>query len=257
MAGFTIKDVSKVYGGSVPVETLTNINLTVEDGEFLSILGPSGCGKSTLLEILAGLQLPTAGEVKIDGRKLHGTGIERGVVFQDPSLYPWRTVGQNVELGLELRGVSKAERKAISQKYLDMVGLRGFEQKYPHHLSGGMRQRAGLARALANSPEVLLMDEPFGAVDHLTRLQLQDDLLQIWEAEKKTVVFVTHDVSEAVFLGDRVVLLSPRPGRINQIFRVPQKRPRKRDDIELLKIQNDIYAAIHEVKSQEDLEFTI
>jgi len=257
MAGFTIKDVSKVYGGSVPVETLTNINLTVEDGEFLSILGPSGCGKSTLLEILAGLQLPTAGEVKIDGRKLHGTGIERGVVFQDPSLYPWHTVEQNVELGLELRGVSKAERRAISQKYLDMVGLRGFEHKYPHHLSGGMRQRAGLARALANSPEVLLMDEPFGAVDHLTRLQLQDDLLQIWETEKKTVVFVTHDVSEAVFLGDRVVLLSPRPGRINQIFKVPQKRPRKRDDIELLKIQNDIYAAIHEVKSQEDLEFTI
>jgi len=257
MAGFTIKDVSKIYSGAVPVETLKNINLTVEDGEFLSILGPSGCGKSTLLEILAGLQLPTAGEVKIDGRKLQGTGIERGVVFQDPSLYPWRTVGQNVELGLELRGVSKSDRRTMSQKYLDMVGLQGFEHKYPHHLSGGMKQRAGLARALANSPEVLLMDEPFGAVDHLTRLQLQDDLLKIWEAEKKTVIFVTHDVSEAVFLGDRVILLSPRPGRINQMFKVPNKRPRKRDDVELLRIQTDIYAAIYEVKTEEDLEFTI
>ncbi|MUT65946.1 ABC transporter ATP-binding protein [Paenibacillus sp. NEAU-GSW1] len=257
MAGFSIKGVSKIYGGATPTETLTNIDLTIEDGEFLSILGPSGCGKSTLLEILAGLQSPTSGEVLFGGKKLQGTGIERGVVFQDPSLYPWRTVFQNVELGLEIRGASKADRKASVHKYLEMVGLRGFEHKYPHHLSGGMKQRAGLARALANSPEVLLMDEPFGAVDHLTRLQLQDDLLKIWEAEKKTVVFVTHDVSEAVFLGDRVVLLSPRPGRINTIFHVPNKRTRKRDDIELLKIQNDIYMAIHEVKTQEHLEFTI
>jgi len=257
MAGFTIRGVSKVYGGTSPTETLTNIDLTIEDGEFLSILGPSGCGKSTLLEILAGLQLPSSGEVFIGDKKLQGPGIERGVVFQDPSLYPWRTVSKNVELGLELRGTTKAGRKAAAQKYLDLVGLTGFENKYPHHLSGGMKQRAGLARALANSPEVLLMDEPFGAVDHLTRLQLQDDLLDIWEAEKKTVVFVTHDVSEAVFLGDRVVLLSPRPGRISRIFQVPQKRPRKRDDIELLKIQSDIYAVIHEVKTQESLEFTI
>ncbi|WP_256760452.1 ABC transporter ATP-binding protein [Cohnella sp. WQ 127256] len=257
MAGFLINGVSKVYGGTTPTETLVDIDLTIEDGEFLSILGPSGCGKSTLLEILAGLQLPTSGEIWFEGKKLQGPGIERGVVFQDPSLYPWRTVMQNVELGLELRHKNKVERKLAAQKYLDMVGLQGFENKYPHHLSGGMKQRAGLARALANSPEVLLMDEPFGAVDHLTRLQLQDDLLRIWEAEKKTVVFVTHDVSEAVFLGDRVVLLSPRPGRINKIFRVPNKHPRKRDDIELLKIQNDIYAAIHEVKTQENLEFII
>jgi NitT/TauT family transport system ATP-binding protein len=257
MAGFSIRGVSKIYGGSTPTETLVDIDLTIEDGEFLSILGPSGCGKSTLLEILAGLQLPTSGEVWFGGEKLKGPGIERGVVFQDPSLYPWRTTYKNVELGLELRGVAKNERREAAQRYLDLVGLRGFEHKYPHHLSGGMKQRAGLARALANAPEVLLMDEPFGAVDHLTRLQLQDDLLKIWEAEKKTVVFVTHDVSEAVFLGDRVVLLSPRPGRINRIFQVPKPRPRKRDDIELLKIQNDIYAAIHEVKSPESVEFTI
>lgn len=257
MAGFAINGVSKAYGGAAPTATLSNIDLKIEDGEFLSILGPSGCGKSTLLEILAGLQLPTSGEVLFDGRPLQGPGIERGVVFQDPSLYPWRTVFQNVELGLELRRLPKAERKERVQKYLDMVGLTGFEHKYPHHLSGGMKQRAGLARALAGAPKVLLMDEPFGAVDHLTRLQLQDDLLNIWEAEKKTVVFVTHDVSEAVFLGSRVVLLSPRPGRIKQIFHVPNKRPRKRDDIELAKIQNDIYAAIHDVKTQELLEFII
>ncbi|SFB58228.1 NitT/TauT family transport system ATP-binding protein [Cohnella sp. OV330] len=257
MAGFEVRGVSKVYGGATPTETLSNIDLTIEDGEFLSILGPSGCGKSTLLEILAGLQLPTSGEVWFGGAKLKGPGIERGVVFQDPSLYPWRSVAKNVQLGLEMRGVAKGERREDAQRYLDLVGLKGFEHKYPHHLSGGMKQRAGLARALANGPEVLLMDEPFGAVDHLTRLQLQDDLLRIWEAEKKTVVFVTHDVSEAVFLGDRVVLLSPRPGRINRIFQVPQARPRRRDDAGLLKIQNDIYAAIHEVKSSESLEFTI
>jgi len=257
MAGFSLKGVSKVYGGQTPTVSLSDINLTIEDGEFLSILGPSGCGKSTLLEILAGLQEPSAGEIIFDGQELKGTSRKRGVVFQDPSLYPWRTVSQNVELGLEIRGADKKQRKVSVQKYLDMVGLSGFEHKYPHHLSGGMKQRAGLARALANHPEVLLMDEPFGAVDHLTRLQLQDDLLHIWEAEKKTVVFITHDVSEAVFLGDRVVLLSPRPGRIHSIFQVPSKRPRRRDDVELLKIQNDIYAAIHDVKTQEHLEFVI
>ncbi|MHA7966343.1 ABC transporter ATP-binding protein [Paenibacillus sp. CAU 1782] len=257
MAGFLISDVSKVYDGATPTETLRGIDLTIQDGEFLSILGPSGCGKSTLLEILAGLQTPTSGEVSFDGKALKGPGIERGVVFQDPSLYPWRTVLKNIELGLELRGVERRERREAAQRYVDLVGLGGFEQKYPHQLSGGMKQRAGLARALANSPEVLLMDEPFGAVDHLTRLQLQDDLLNIWEGEKKTIVFVTHDVSEAVFLGDRVVLLSPRPGRINRIFQVPKPRPRKRDDLELLQIQNEIYAALLEVKSEESLEFTI
>ncbi|SDD17140.1 NitT/TauT family transport system ATP-binding protein [Paenibacillus sp. UNCCL117] len=257
MAGFEINDVSKIYGGSSPTETLSHIQLHIEDGEFLAILGPSGCGKSTLLDILAGLQPASSGEVLFEGKPLTGPGKERGVVFQDPSLYPWRTVFQNVELGLEIGGVPKPERKLRVQKYLDLVGLKGFEHKYPHHLSGGMRQRAGLARALSNSPKVLLMDEPFGAVDHLTRLQLQDDLLTIWQAEKKTVVFITHDVSEAVFLGDRVVLLSPRPGRIRSIFQVRAKRPRKRDDVELLKIQQDIYATIHEIKTEEDLEFTI
>lgn len=257
MAGFEVKDVGKIYEGHVPVETLQNINLSIKDGEFVCLLGPSGCGKSTLLEILAGLQSPSSGDVLFDGESMKGTDKRLGVVFQDPSLYPWRTISRNVELGLEMRGADKIKRRERVQSYLKMVGLSGFEQKYPHQLSGGMRQRAGIARALANDPEVLLMDEPFGAVDHLTRLQLQDDLLEIWKKEKKTVVFVTHDVSEAVFLGTRVVLLSARPGRINQIFNIPQKHPRKRDDLELLKIQNDIYAAIYDIKTQEDLEYII
>lgn len=257
MARFEVRDVGKTYDGRIPVETLQHIDLSIQDGEFVCLLGPSGCGKSTLLEILAGLQNPSSGEVLFDGESLKGTDRRLGVVFQDPSLYPWRTIARNVELGLEMRGADKKERRERVQSYLEMVGLSGFEQKYPHQLSGGMRQRAGIARALANDPEVLLMDEPFGAVDHLTRLQLQDDLLEIWEKEKKTVVFVTHDVSEAVFLGTRVVLLSARPGRINKIFKIPQKHPRKRDDLELLQIQNDIYAAIYDIKTQEDLEYTI
>lgn len=257
MAGFSINHVSLIYPGIVPTETLADINLTINDGEFLCILGPSGCGKSSLLELLAGLQMPSSGDIVFESEKLRGPNNKLGVVFQDPSLYPWRTVLQNVELGLEIRGGRKKERRQTVQKYLEMVGLRGFEHKYPHHLSGGMRQRAGLARALANSPKVLLMDEPFGAVDHLTRLQLQSDLLDIWEAEKKTVVFVTHDVGEAVYLGDRVVLLSPRPGKINKIFTIPHKRPRHREALELLQIQNDIYSAIYDIKTQADLEYVL
>ena len=257
MGGFAIRSLSKSYGGPSPVNTLAEIDLTIGDGEFLCILGPSGCGKSTLLEILAGLQSPTSGEVTFAGQRLEGPGLERGVVFQDPSLYPWRTVARNVELGLELRGEPRAERRARVRAWLERVGLRGFDEHYPHQLSGGMKQRAGLARALAGEPEVLLMDEPFGAVDHLTRLQLQDDLLRLWEEDKKTVVFVTHDVTEAVYLGDRVVLLSPRPGRIKQIFRVPPKRPRRRDALELIKVQSDIYAAIQDVKTEETVEFLI
>ncbi len=246
-----------VYGGAEPTETLADVNLDIEDGEFLCILGPSGCGKSTLLEILAGLQQPTAGEVRFGPDALIGPDRRLGVVFQDPSLYPWRTIQRNVELGLEIGETGKRERSEAAQRYLKMVGLAGFERKYPHQLSGGMRQRAGLARAFANRPEVLLMDEPFGAVDHLTRLQLQDDLLAIWEADRKTVVFVTHDVSEAVYLGDRVVLLSPRPGRIQEVFAVPQRRPRKREDAELLKIQQDIYLAIQQVRAPDSVEFAI
>ncbi|WJH35811.1 ABC transporter ATP-binding protein [Paenibacillus sp. CC-CFT747] len=257
MAGFAVRGVSKIYEGPEPTVTLQDIHLTIEPGEFVCLLGPSGCGKSTLLELLAGLQAPTGGEVLLDGTRLQGPSRKLGVVFQDPSLFPWRTIEQNVGLGLELAGVGKAERKERVQAFLEMVGLQGFGGKYPHQLSGGMKQRAGIARALVGSPEILLMDEPFGAVDHLTRLQLQSDLLRIWQEAKKTVVFVTHDVSEAVFLADRIVLLSPRPGRIQRIFPITLPRPRRLDDLNLLKFQNDIYSAIYDVKTEEDLEFTI
>lgn len=257
MAEFVIRQVSKVYPGPAATKSLEEINLTIRDGEFLCILGPSGCGKSTLLEVLAGLQQPTSGEIFFNQEKLQTPNHKLGFVFQDPSLYPWRTIADNVELGLEIKGVGQAERRVRAEKYLEMVGLQGFEKKYPHQLSGGMRQRAGIARALANNPEVLLMDEPFGAVDHLTRLQLQKDLLDIWQAEKKTVVFVTHDVSEAVFLADRVVLFTPRPGKIKKIFDIKHTRPRRRDDTELLNIQNEIYLSIYDVKTDADLEYTL
>ncbi|WP_325536759.1 ABC transporter ATP-binding protein [Sporomusa sp.] len=257
MAEFVIRQVSKVYPGPSATKSLEEINLTIRDGEFLCILGPSGCGKSTLLEILAGLQQPTSGEIFFNQEKLQTPNPKLGFVFQDPSLYPWRTIADNVALGLEIKGIAKTERKARAEKYLAMVGLQGFENKYPHQLSGGMRQRAGIARALVNNPEVLLMDEPFGAVDHLTRLQLQNDLLDIWQAEKKTVVFVTHDVSEAVFLADRVVLFTPRPGKIKRNFAIKNTRPRRRDDTGLLNMQNEIYMSIYDVKTDADLEYIL
>jgi NitT/TauT family transport system ATP-binding protein len=257
MAQFIVQQVSKVYDGIQPVVTLKNINLQFEDSEFTCILGPSGCGKSTLLELLAGLQKPTSGHIFIDSEEVVGPNEKLGVVFQDASLYPWRTIFQNVSIGLEFAGYKKAAIKPNVEKYLKLVGLDQFADKYPHHLSGGMRQRAGIARALVSSPEVLLMDEPFGAVDHLTRLKLQDDLLEIWEKEKKTVIFVTHDVSEAVYLADRVVLLSARPGEVQEIFNITVPRPRRRNDLLLLNIQNKIYSAIYQVSSEENLEYTI
>lgn len=257
MAEFVIQEVSKVYPGPAEIQSLENINLKIQDGEFLCILGPSGCGKSTLLEILAGLQQPTGGQILFNGEPLKTPNTKLGFVFQDPSLYPWRTVIDNVALGPEIQEVDKKTRRARAQKYLEMVSLSGFEEKYPHQLSGGMRQRAGIARALTTEPEVLLMDEPFGAVDHLTRLQLQNDLLKIWQAEKKTIIFVTHDVAEAVFLASRVVLLTPRPGKIKKIFTVRQERPRRRDDAELLRIQNEIYLSINDVKTDADLEYVL
>ncbi|NPV53222.1 MAG: ABC transporter ATP-binding protein [Firmicutes bacterium] len=257
MPEIVLSNISKVFPGVQEVVALADINLTVKDGEFLSILGPSGCGKSTLLEIIAGLQLASSGEVLVDGKSVDEPSPDIGVVFQDSSLYPWRSVIENIELGPEIRGIPRRSRREVVEKYIDMVKLKGFEKRYPHQLSGGMRQRVGLARSLANNPRVLLMDEPFAAVDHLTRLQLQDDLLEIWGKEKKTIVFITHDVTEAVFLGDRVVLLTPRPGQIQKIFAVPVKRPRSRGDPELLAIQDKIYRLIYGVRSEEDLEYIL
>src|SRR5918993_185672 len=207
-----VRNISQIYPGGV--EALNNISLTFPEGELTSLLGPSGCGKTTLLKIIAGLLEPTSGEVWVRGRRVTGPGPERSFVFQDFALMPWATVIRNAAFGLELRGVARSEREATAEKYIAEVGLKGFEKKYPHELSGGMRQRVGLARALAVDADVLLMDEPFSAVDEQTRRKFQEDLLRLVEVERKTFIFVTHSIEEAVYVSDRVVLLSSRPGRV-------------------------------------------
>ena len=207
----------KTYGGSVVA--LQDINLSFRRGELTSLLGPSGCGKTTLLKITAGLLKPTAGEVEVNGRTVTGPGPERAFVFQDFALMPWATVLRNSAFGLELQGIGKAEREDRARHYVQEVGLAGFEDKYPHELSGGMRQRVGLARALAVDADVLLMDEPFSAVDEQTRRKFQEDLIRLREVEKKTFILVTHSIEEAVYLSDSIVMLSPRPGRLNRIVK--------------------------------------
>lgn len=259
MPAIEIRNVSKEYDSAAEEKTyaLYNINLTVQDGEFLCVLGPSGCGKSTLLEITAGLLPPSSGEIALDRNVQSGTSREIGVVFQDAALFPWRSIRRNIEFGLELAGVGKEERRERAVQTMELVGLHGFEDKYPHQLSGGMRQRAGLARTLVADPSVILMDEPFSAVDHLTRLTLQDEIIRIWEQQKKTIMFITHDVAEAVYLASRVVLLSPRPGRIQKVFDVPFARPRSRGDIELLNIVEKIYMEINNPSGSADTEYFI
>jgi NitT/TauT family transport system ATP-binding protein len=193
-----------------------NLNLAVKKGEFVTIVGPSGCGKSTFLDILAGLSEPTTGDVYIDGNKVTGPGLDRGIVLQGYALFPWRTVRQNIEYGLEIKKIKKAARREISEHFIDMVDLKGFENRYPYELSGGMKQRVAIARALAYDPEVLLMDEPFAAVDAQTRELLQEELLRIWHKTGKTIIFITHSIEEAVFLADRVVVMGTNPGTMNR-----------------------------------------
>ena len=219
------KTFPKVGGEMVAIE---EINLQVKNGEFVCILGPSGCGKTTLLRIIAGLQKPTSGKITINGKEISGPGSDRGMVFQEFGLLPWRTVRSNVEFGLELKGVEKSERTKISTRLIEMVGLTGFEEAHPNELSGGMKQRVGIARALANDPAILLMDEPFGALDAQTRNLMQKELLRIWKETRKTVIFVTHSVDEAVYLADRIIVLSIRPGHIKEIYEIPWEKPRDR-----------------------------
>jgi len=252
-----LDNICKAYPGANEIEVLRDINLTINSGEFICILGPSGCGKSTLLEIIAGLQPPSRGQILLDGIPVTGPNPDIGVVFQDSSLYPWRTVLENVELGPEIKGMNKKLRRELAKKYIKMVNLSGFEDRYPHQLSGGMRQRVGIARTLINNPKVLLMDEPFGAVDYLTRLQLQNELKDIWGKEKKTIIFVTHDISEAVFLGERVVVLTPRPGKVKSIIDIPLKRSRDRNDPVILEIEQKIYRIINHAGPEYEPEYYI
>jgi len=227
--GLVVEGVSRVFpgvGGASPTRALEPTDLRVAENDFITILGPSGCGKSTLLRIVAGLDRPTSGRVLLDGRAVSGPGADRGMVFQSYTLFPWLTVAENVAFGLKERGVPAAERAGIVAAYLDRVGLTGFAGHYPKQLSGGMQQRTAIARALANDPRILLLDEPFGALDNQTRALMQELLLGIWERERKTVLFVTHDIEEAIFMASRVVVMTARPGRIKADIPVDLPHPR-------------------------------
>ena len=225
-----IDGVSRVFSGvrgGAPTRAVEPVRLAVAENDFITILGPSGCGKSTLLRIVAGLDRPSAGRVLLDGRPVTRPGPDRGMVFQSYTLFPWLTVTDNIAFGLREKGVPAAQRREIIAAYVEKVGLRGFENHYPKQLSGGMQQRTAIARALANDPEILLLDEPFGALDNQTRGLMQELLLGIWERERKTVLFVTHDIEEAIFLASRVVVMTARPGRIKA--EVPVDLPHPRD----------------------------
>ncbi len=223
---------------------LENVSLEIQKGEFVCLIGPSGCGKSTLLTMIAGLEQPTAGEIYEDGELVQGTDPKRVLMFQEPALFPWLNVQSNVEFGLRIKGLKKAEREKISTRLLEMVHLTQFRHSWVHELSGGMRQRVAMARALAVDPEILLMDEPFGALDAITREMLQSELQELWLNTQKTMVFVTHNVGEAVVLGDRVLVMSPRPGKIIAEHRINLPYPRLVDDVEtsevIRKVSSDL-----------------
>jgi NitT/TauT family transport system ATP-binding protein len=242
-----IRNVSKAYQTKKGVlAALEAIDLEVETGEFVCLLGPSGCGKSTLLNVVAGLDQPTRGEVRIDGRVVKAPGIDRVMIFQNAALFPWLNVIDNVEFGLRMASMRGPERREIARRFLRMVHLDDFEQAFVHELSGGMRQRVAIARALALNPSVLLMDEPFGALDAQTRDNLHAELQTIWSDTRKTVLFVTHNVREAVVLGDRVVVLSARPGRIKKVFSIDLPRPREIESYAVVDAAREIMQVLHE-----------
>lgn len=245
-AKIAVEDVSKGFSQNRrEVQALDHVSLALGEGEFVCIVGPSGCGKSTLLSLIAGLDFPDSGTVKVDGEVVRGPGRDRMVMFQEPALFPWRDVLGNVEFGLELKpGLDRKSRRDVALHYLRMVGLEDFQHAFVHELSGGMRQRVALARSLAPNPKVLLMDEPFAALDALTREQLYQDLQRIWAARKKTILFVTHNVREAACLGDRVIVFSPHPGRVQEQFEVTLPRPRDLNGVGLAKLAGEITTAL-------------
>ncbi len=250
------EDITKVFhskngntGTNGCVEALGGINLEIRTGEFLAIVGPSGCGKSTFLEILGGLIKPSCGSIYIDGKAVSGPNHDRGIVFQGYALFPWRNVTENIAYGLEEKGVPKKTRNEICRKYISLVGLSGFENHYPYQLSGGMKQRVAIARALAYDPDILLMDEPFAALDAQTRDTLQGEVLRIWEETRKTVLFVTHNIEEAVFLADRIAVMSVRPGIIKRIIDIPLSRPRFeefRTSQDFIKLRQEVGSIVRE-----------
>ena len=231
--GFIVKDGVK--------QVVDNVSMEVRDNEFLVVLGPGHCGKTVLMNIIAGLEKAVSGKVYLDGEEIHGSDKRIGMVFQSLNLMPWRTVMGNVRFGLEISGTDKKKSREIAQKYIDLVGLTGFENSYPHQLSGGMKQRVGIARAYTNSPEIMLMDEPFGQLDAQTRYAMQEEVLRIWEKEKRTIIFVTNNIEEAVYLADRIILLSNCPATVKQVYDLSGlSRPRNFTDPEFLRIRKDI-----------------
>ena len=243
----SFKDLSKVFvKGKKEIVALRNFSLDIREGEIVCLLGPSGCGKTTVLRILAGLETPDSGRVLVKGRPVSNAGPDRGMVFQEFALFPWRSVRKNIEFGLEVKGVLPSERGKISSRYIELVGLKGFEDSHPKELSGGMKQRVGIARALANEPAVLLMDEPFGSLDAQTRNLMQKELLRIWAATGKTILFVTHSVDEAVFLADRIVVMTARPGMVREIIDVNLARPRDRTSGEFISVRGKVLAELDE-----------
>lgn len=243
-----LQDISKTFVNDRGEETqaLSDVSLTIGDEQLICILGPSGCGKTTLLRIISGLERPTSGVIQLNGQVIKGPSSQMAMIFQEYSLFPWRTVIDNVAFGLEIKGVPREERYKKAQKYITLVGLNNFERNYSHELSGGMRQRVAVARALAIEPRVLLMDEPFGALDAQTRNRMQLELLEIWQKTRKTILFVTHSVDEAVYLADLIVVLTRRPGRIKEIVVVPPKRPRERTAQSFIEIRRHVLDLISE-----------
>jgi NitT/TauT family transport system ATP-binding protein len=251
MNRISIQNLDKRYkarDGDVPA--LSNINLDVAEGEFVTIIGPSGCGKSTLLYVLGGFIPADGGTIRVDGKEITGPGIDRGVVFQEYALFPWLTVIQNICYGLEMTGMQRAGREQVAHRLIRTIGLEGFENRFPRELSGGMKQRVAIARTLAYDPKILLLDEPFGALDSQTRETMQDELLRLWLAQRKTVVMVTHDVDEAVYLSERVLVMSKRPGRIVREFQVAIDRRGSREETVLsdafIRLRNEVWLCVRQ-----------
>ena len=235
---------------------LSDVNLDIEKGEFICLLGPSGCGKSTLLNAIAGFDLVNQGSITIDGEEVKAPSDKNVTIFQNYGLLPWRTVIKNVELGLEAKKIDKAKRRELAKKYLELVKLENFEKSFPRQLSGGMKQRVAIARALAVEPDIVFMDEPFGALDAITRMKLQDDILDICKSEKKTIIFVTHDIEEAVYLADRIVVMTPNPGKVKGVITVPLHHFRDRTSGDFLLVRDKIFDLLN-MKTEEYIEYTI
>lgn len=257
-SSINIRNVNRIYKDSDgnKVEALKDVNLEIKPGEFISIIGPSGCGKTTLLRLIAGLDKPQNGELFIDSVPITGADPSRGYVFQQGSLFPWLSVRNNIAYGLRARKVYRKKKDTIAN-YIDLVGLKGFEKSYPHQISGGMAQRVAIARALINEPKALLLDEPMGALDSFTRADLQDKLLELWKRDRTTMILVTHDIDEAIYLSDRIVIMTPRPGKISKIIDVDLPRPRQRGSASFLEMRRQILEFFELAQASPQPEYNI